>query len=185
MTSKSKFLLLVAFFAAPMIAAWIAYSGVHPVRHKNYGDLLPVAPLPAARGQSIDGAPFDLRQLRGKWVMVLVAPAACDAVCARQLYFMRQTRAAQGKDHDRIARVWLLADAGTPARALLDAHPGLIVWRADDAALFERFVRRHPKELPIFLIDPLGNLMMRFPEPTDPKRMIRDLNLLLKASQIG
>jgi hypothetical protein len=185
MTARSKFLLLLAFFAAPMVAAWLAYVGMRPATHRNYGDLLPVAPLPAATGRTSDGRAFALDRLRGKWVMVLVGPAACDARCARQLYFMRQVRTAQGKDQERIERLWVVSDAGVPEPALLAAHPGLIVWRPDDAAFAARFFLQDTAARPIFLIDPLGNLMMRFPDPVDPKRMMKDLNLLLKASMIG
>lgn len=185
MTSRTKLLLLLGFFAVPMVAAWIAYLGWHPARHKNYGDLLPAHPLPPTSGKSLNGEPFNLLQLKGKWVMVFVGPAACNAACARQLYYMRQTRTAQGKDQDRIERVWILTDSGAPDVTLLNSHPGLIVWRVQDHAFLDQFPHSHEGAMPIYLVDPLGNLMMRFPEPTDPKGMMKDLNLLMRASQIG
>jgi hypothetical protein len=67
----------------------------------------------------------------------------------------------------------------------LQQHPGLYAWRPADAAFVGQFpAARSPAEH-IYLVDPLGNLMLRFPGQPDPKRMLKDLKLLLKASQIG
>jgi cytochrome oxidase Cu insertion factor (SCO1/SenC/PrrC family) len=185
LTPRSKFLLLVGVFVVPVVAAWLAYFGWRPAGHTNYGDLLPVAPLQHTRGATPAGVPFDLQALQGKWVMVHVGPAACNAACARQLYLMRQTRIAQGKEQSRIERLWVLTDAAMPDAALLQEHPGLHVWRPDTAVFAGQFPAVNRRAEHLYLVDPLGNLMLRFPARLDAKRMMKDLKLLLKASQIG
>ncbi len=185
LTSRGKFLLLIGVFLAPVVAAYLAYSGWRPAGHTNYGDLLKVTPLQKAAGSTADGQPFNLEALRGKWVMVHVGTARCDAACAWQLYLMRQTRIAQGKEQDRIERLWVLTDSGIPDARLLQEHPGLHVWRPADAAFVAQFPAAQNRAEHIYLVDPLGNLMLRFPAQVDAKRMMNDLRLLLKASQIG
>jgi hypothetical protein len=185
LTPRSKFLFLVGVFMLPVVAAWLAYAGWRPAGHNNYGELLAVTPLQRTAGAMHDGAPFDLAKLRGKWVMVHVGPAGCDAACGQQLYLMRQTRVAQGKDQSRIERLWVLTDGAPPAEKLLQANRGLHVWRPSDAAFAAQFPAGKNPAAHIYLVDPLGNLMLRFPAPPDFKGMMKDLKLLLKASQIG
>ena len=123
LTSRSKFLMLIGVFVVPVVAAYLAYFGWRPAGHTNYGDLIQVTPLRQTSGTTLDGKPFDLEGLRGKWVMVHVGPASCDASCVQQLYLMRQTRVAQGKEQSRIERLWVLTDVGPIAPALLQDHP--------------------------------------------------------------
>lgn len=185
LSSRSKFLLMMAVFMVPVVAAYLAYFGWRPSGHTNYGELLKVTPMQQTAGQSLDGKPFNLDQLQGKWLMVHVGAARCDASCTRQLYLMRQIRIAQGKDQSRIERLWVLTDAGAPDAALLREHSGLHVWRPADSAFAAQFPSAQNQAEHIYLIDPLGNLMLRFPAQPDAKRMMKDLKLLLKASQIG
>jgi hydrogenase maturation factor len=184
-SSRSKFLMLMAVFVVPVVAAYLAYFGWRPAGHTNYGDLLKVTPLQQTAGVTLDGTPFDLQRLQGKWVMVHVGPARCDAACAQQLYLMRQTRIAQGKDQSRIERLWVLTDGGMVDPALLKDHQGLHVWRPADAAFVAQFPAEDERAGHVYMVDPLGNLMLRFPAQPDAKRMMKDLKLLLKASQIG
>ena len=176
---------MLGFFSAPMLAAWLAYFGWHPNKHKNYGSLLKVAPLTQTEGTRADGSRFSLNALKGKWVMVYIGAASCDDTCQKQLYYMRQSRLVLGKEQDRVTRLWVLADQGQPDAALLRTHPGLVVWRPVHASFFNQFPAERAGANHIYLVDPLGNLMMRFPENVDPKRLIKDMKLLLKASQVG
>ena len=176
---------MLGFFAAPMFAAWLAYFGWHPDEHKNYGSLLKVAPLTQTEGTRVDGSRFSLDALKGKWVMVYIGASSCNDVCQKQLYYMRQSRLVLGKDQDRVARVWVLSGQGQPDAALLRAHSGLVVWRPAHASFLNQFPAERTGATHIYLVDPLGNLMMRFPENIDPKRLIKDMKLLLKASQVG
>jgi cytochrome oxidase Cu insertion factor (SCO1/SenC/PrrC family) len=174
LTPRSKFLLLLGVFVVPVAAAYLAFFGWRPAGHTNYGDLLEVTPLQQTAGATHDGTPLDLASLQGKWLMVHVGPASCDADCARQLYLMRQIRITQGKEQSRIERMWVLTDTGAADPALLQ-----------DTAFIEQFPAKDNRAGHIYLVDPLGNLMLRFPAEPDPKRMMKDLKLLLKASQIG
>ena len=185
LTPRSKLLIVFGVFVVPVVAAYLAYFGWRPAGHSNYGDLLKAAPLQQTMGKTLDDKPFNLEALRGKWVMVYVGEARCDADCAQQLYFMRQTRITQGKEQSRIERLWVLSDAGSPDAMLLREYPGLHVWRPSEAAFVEQFPAGKNRAGHIYLIDPLGNLMLRFPEHPDAKGMMKDLKLLLKASQIG
>ncbi|MEW6118551.1 MAG: hypothetical protein AB1593_00530 [Pseudomonadota bacterium] len=182
---RAKLLLLVGVFVVPVVAAWIAYFGWRPSGHTNYGELLTVTPLRYTSGATWDGRPFDLSELRGKWVMVHVDEPVCDAACRQQLYLMRQTRIAQGREQSRIERLWVLSGSGLPDPALLGEYHGMHVWRPSNAAFVSQFPAADAVDTHIFLIDPLGNLMLRFPASPDAKRMMKDLKLLLKASQIG
>lgn len=170
MSPRIKLLLVFLACAAPFALAWtVWYFGWAPGAAGNYGELIEPRPLA--------GAP--LQALRGKWVLVSFDRAACDAYCERKLYFMRQVRRAQGKDQGRIERLWVVTDAGTLRPELLAAIEGTHLSRAS------------PGEFPgeredhIYLVDPLGNLMMRFPRDPDPSRMLKDLQRLLKYSGIG
>jgi cytochrome oxidase Cu insertion factor (SCO1/SenC/PrrC family) len=169
-SARLKLAALVAVCAAPFVLGWLAYeyrwiSGPSA----NYGELM--APRPLAG---------PLAPLRGKWVLVSFDPAACDARCEKKLYIVRQVRRAQGKDAERMERLWALTDAAKPRAELLAAIEGSHVARAD-----AEFLKAFPDAEHIYLVDPLGNLMMRFPADADPSRMIKDLQRLLKYSRFG
>jgi hypothetical protein len=169
-SARLKLFILFLVCAAPFVLGWAAwYFKWGTGAPGNYGELLP--PRPTA------GAPFD--DLRGKWVLVNFDSAACDAYCERKLYFMRQVRTAQGKDQGRVERLWIITDAGAPRPALLAAIDGTRISRAKP----ERFPGEPVDH--IYVVDPLGNLMMRFPRDPDPSRMLKDLQRLLKYSQVG
>ncbi len=179
-------LIVAAIFAVsamPLVAALIAYHFFPPAGRTNYGELIEPRPMPGVTLARLDGGPFTLADLKGKWVMLQADAGACGAHCQEKLYHMRQVRLAQGKNMDRIERVWLLLDAGRPAPELAPLHQGAVVARADPvllAALPGADVRDH-----VYLLDPLGNLILRFPKRADPKRMIKDLERLLKYSGVG
>lgn len=185
LSSRSKFLLVAGVFVVPVLAAYLAYFGWRPAGHTNYGDLIQVAPLQQTAGTTPDGTPFDLAELQGNWVMVRVGPSLCDAACVQQLYLMRQIRLTQGKDQSRIERLWVLTDNGPVDLAVLQEYPGLHVWRPAHGDFAGQFPAADDQAGHIYMIDPLGNLMLRFPAQPDPKRIMKDLKLLLKASQIG
>jgi hypothetical protein len=99
------------------------------------------------------------------------------------LYFMRQLRTAQHKNMGRVERLWLLTDAGRPRAELLAAIEGTRLAALKDGASAKAFpgdVTDH-----LYVVDPNGNLMMRFPRDPDPSRILKDLQRLLRLSQIG
>lgn len=185
--ARLKLALIGLFFALPFAFAWTVYW-FHwaPGRTGNYGKLVQPPRQVSERGfAELDGKPFSLSSLRGKWVMLQFDTAACDAYCERKLYFMRQLRVAQGKDRDRVERLWVLTGAGMPRPALLTAIEGTHVVRATDETVVALFRGGGRIEDHIYLIDPLGNLMMQFPRDPDPSKMLKDLQRLLRISQIG
>jgi cytochrome oxidase Cu insertion factor (SCO1/SenC/PrrC family) len=176
---------MFAIAVAPFVLAWIAYMFWTPDRTMNHGELIEPRPLPIAPLALQDGRPFRLDGHRGKWVLVHAAEGTCAEPCRRKLYYMRQVRLAQGANRDRIARVWLVTDHGQPPGEIAPLYEGVDVVRAAGSALLaalpaERDARDH-----VYLVDPLGNLMLRYPREPDPKAMIRDLQRLLKVSRIG
>ena len=109
----------------------------------------------------------------------------CDADCERKHYFMRQVRKSQGKDQYRVERLWLLTDAAAPSSDLLEAISGTRIERAASRSLAGQFPGQGALTDHIYVVDPLGNLMMRFPRDPDPRQVIKDLQRLLKTSRIG
>jgi len=166
---------------APVVASYAIYYWFPPDRQVNYGELLHTTPAPAVSGTAADGRPFRLTDLRGKWVLAVAAPGGCDAACRGVLYAMRQARTIQGREMDRVVRLWLVTDDAEPDRALLAEHPELRIARVTpgDAALLPGGGER------VILIDPLGNLVLAYPREPDIKAMARDITRLLKASRIG
>ena len=174
-------LLLAAVMLAPIIASYTAYYLFPREPKTNYGTLLATAPAPAIAGTRPDGSAFRLEDLRGRWVLVASGGGDCDAGCRRKLYATRQARTMQGKEQDRVVRAWFVLGDATPSAELLAQHPELVVIRVPDAG-----PARFPGGAnPLYLIDPLGNLVLRYPEDPDIKGIARDLTRLLSASRIG
>jgi cytochrome oxidase Cu insertion factor (SCO1/SenC/PrrC family) len=182
-TARGRWILLAIFAvcAAPVILGTLAFYFWQPAGRTNYGELLPLAPLRVV-GTTADGAPFDFKSLAGQWVLVNVDMQPCDAACAEKLFFTRQTHVAQGAEAGRVERVWLTADpAAATGEKLAPTLVGARVVRPASADMLTPFGAAADKH--VFLVDPLGNLMMRFPEKADPKRMIKDLQKLLRVNK--
>lgn len=183
---RIKLLALAAFFALPVVAGYVAFFfDWVPGSAANYGTLIPARPLPDATLQGGDQRPFKMSELRGKWLLVQFDAGACDDYCERKLYFMRQVRKALGKDMTRVERVWLLTDAKAPKPRLLEAIEGTRLARAMGNAFPDEFPADRSRADHIYLVDPVGNLMMRFPRDPDPSRMLKDLQRLMKVSGLG
>lgn len=178
-------LLILALCAAPTVAAWFAYFVWQPQSRTNYGELIEPRSLSDPELHRLDGDSFRLSQLRGRWVLLQVDSAACADPCRKRLLYMRQARLALGRDAERIERVWLLDDAAVPDPALLREHEGLIVARPPDGSLLEELTSSRSPARYIYVIDPLGSLMLRFPADPDGRKMLKDLARLLRASRIG
>lgn len=182
---RYKLVLLFAVFAMPFVFSYAAYHFWKPGgKLSNYGELLPVRTLDGISGRLPDGRQFSLDQFKGKWVMVQLDGGACDANCRTKLYYMRQVRIAQGREQERIERLWLVQDNARPEADLLKQYEGTAAVRVDTDVRAQFPAAARPEDY-IYLVDPLGNLMLRFPKNPDPRGMIKDLKHLLKASQIG
>lgn len=166
---------------APIVASYTVYYFFPRTAAVNYGTLLATAPIPGVEGTLADGSPFRLDELRGRWVLVALGAGECSAGCERRLYATRQARTMQGKEQDRVVRVFLLSGDATPAPALPAQDSGLVVARVASAV-----AAKFPGGTnALYLVDPLGNLVLSYPEDPDIKGIAKDLTRLLKASQIG
>ena len=177
-----RILLLIGLVvAAPVVLAYAFYRFAPPTRLANYGELLPTVPVAAVRGARSDGVPFDLALERGRWNVVVATPGRCDARCAQALYATRQARTMQGRDRERVRRVWLVDEHSRPDRALLAEHPDLVLVRTTAAQVSA--LPRGPDA--IYLVDPVGHQVLAWPLDPDIRALARDLTRLLKASRIG
>ena len=181
---RAKMLLVVAIFALPIAASYVAYHTLDLKPTGNYGELLlPPATISAQEFARPGGAPFRFESLRGKWVVVVSDSGACPEACREKLDVVRRTRLALGRDAGRVARVFVADDLARPDRVALAPFEGTELV-ATPAGL-----RQPPgatnDRAHIYLVDPLGHVMMRWPARPEGKRMLRDLKRLLKASQVG
>jgi cytochrome oxidase Cu insertion factor (SCO1/SenC/PrrC family) len=175
--------LLIAVCVAPIAASYIAFYFWQPSGQVNYGELLAPRLLPDAGLTAADGARFEWQQFRGSWVLVVADAGGCDEFCRQKLVYIRQIRLAQGKETDRIERVWLLTDGTSPDAALLAQHAGLRVVRAAGAEALAHLPATGAPSDHIYVIDPLGHLMMRYPRDADPRRIVKDVARLLRHSK--
>jgi hypothetical protein len=178
---------LMAITIVPIAAAYISYYFAPPAGRTNYGTLLePQRPVPALSLTNLDGTRFDLRQLAGNWVFVMVDSGQCDKPCANKLLMMRQQRAMTGKDQNRIERVWLITDREPLPIMLMREYEGTHFVRAPLQELRDFMVLPDAPGAQlqdhIWLIDPRSNLMLRWPKNPEINGVKRDLARLLKIS---
>lgn len=182
MTSKRPLVWLALLCIAPFVASFALYFWMTPVAQTNYGTLLPPATLPAVTLQSATSEPLPAKLLRGRWTLVVVDAAFCAERCQKKLYATRQARTMQGKERERVVRLWLATGPDAPPAGVLAQHPDLLVASAHAVLLAALPAGADDA---IFLVDPLGNLVLRYPADPDIKRMHQDLKRLLYASRIG
>jgi hypothetical protein len=179
-------LILIALVAvAPMLAAYALYYSWRPTSFTNYGELITPTPIANSVVRQADGREFRFDAFKGKWVLLMVDSGSCNEFCRRKLYDMRQVRLTQGKDMDRIERAWLVDDRERPADAIIAQYAGTHVLAAESSPLLSQLPARGSIRDHIYIVDPLGNLMMRYPRDADPSKMKKDIIRLLKASRIG
>lgn len=187
-SARWKLFAILAICAAPVIASYLTYYVIQPQGRTNYGALLePPGAIAELQVTAADGASASLAPVRGKWVMVAVDPGPCAKACAERLFAIRQVRLTTGKDRDRIERALLLTGTASPDPGLLAEHEGMLVLRVQAEALARQFPAGDGGAASdhIYIVDPLGNVMMRFPRSVDPNRMKKDIAKLLRASRIG
>ena len=179
---RAKVAGLAALFAAPIVASFVTYTWLRPEGGASFGELLlPPAQVSAQTFGRPGGGSFEFRELSGKWVLVASDSGTCPAACRDKLATMRQVRLALGRNAGRVERVFVADDTARPAPESLAEFAGPVLALAPVAlAPGAGNDRAH-----IYLVDPHGNVMMRWPAGADRKRMLGDLQRLLKASQIG
>lgn len=188
---------LAVLFFAPVLVAFYLYYGHHdwrPVGRVNHGELVdPARPLPAIALPRLAGGLADPAWLQGRWTLLTVGTGECAERCRHDLYETRQVRIALDRDMDRVQRVLIAVGPCCDLAFLQREHPDLIALRATpeaqpllgqlpgvdaaapDAASGDR----------IYLVDPLGNLMMSYAPDANPKGLLEDLKRLLRLSHVG
>lgn len=193
--------MLAALFLLPLSIAFFTYYGTawRPAGRVNHGSLItPARPLPpvrlprarlagqvtapAGRPAAPEATPF-----RGKWSLVYVGGGGCDSACRGALYVMRQTRLALNNDMPRVQRVFLVSGDCCAGDFLAHEHAGLLVLDAAGSAAAP-LLREFPaaqREHTLYIVDPLGNLMMSYDARQDPQGLLEDLKQLLRLSHVG
>lgn len=194
--SRIKLVSIFAIFAVPLILASIYLQLVRSSGGQlgltSRGQLIqPAVPLTEFALQQQEGE-FNLDSVRGSWTLLYMPEGECADACKLNLYHMRQVRLALNHRMDRVQRAVLLESEDQLNADLIAEHAGLMVARGsleNQAALREQILAAEAsmEELPdaIYLIDPFGNVMLRFPPDLPPKSMLKDLKHLLKVSRIG
>jgi len=196
---RGVLLLLMLLFFAPLLLAFVLYygSGWRPTGRTNHGELIepartlplvalpPVALAPGATPGGDALAAADV--LTGKWSLVYVNSGDCNADCRNTLYFMRQTHLGLANLAPRVQRVFLATADCCDRGYLAREQPGLITLNADGAAAAPLLAQFPPerRSSSIFVVDPRGNLMLRYDAHDDPKGLRNDLKKLLTLSHIG
>ena len=207
--SRAQVWILLAVFFVPLALAFLLYYGTggwRPPGSTNHGELIsPPRPLPRVTLPTPGGAPLAPETWHGKWTLLYVGDGRCDGRCRAALVLMRQTRLALNADMSRVQRIFLATGNCCDRPYLAAEQPDLAIALADNEAgaqLLAAFPEPQPAaEAPghysqsanadrsgtfIYVIDPLGNLMMRHvPEPPPAKGLLEDLRQLLKLSHIG
>lgn len=192
--NRIKFFLVVALFILPVASAlYLKVTGWRPQTTINHGTLVqPVRPAPDLLFTTAAGKKFTQKDLEGRWNILVAITAKCDKLCQKNLYAIRQIHIGQGKHQHRVRRIFLSTGYVSGLKNLQKQYPDLVILKAGSASM-ARFkdwtaIKDSKTNLigtRVFMIDPLGNYMMYYPEEFDPAKMRRDLARLLRVSHIG
>ncbi len=196
--SLTPLVMVLLLSLAPVIGAVLVYFNPdwQPSGSVNYGALVepqrPMPPPEALQLTTLDGKPFDLQSLKGKWLLATADGATCPESCARKLFILRNSHASQGKNVERVNRIWFITDDAPVPDNVLEAYKGTIMVRAkpEQLAKFLPTPGNGPDgkpalQDPMWIMDPLGNLILQYPVDSDPMRFRKDLSRLIYNSRIG
>lgn len=193
--NKKRLVIIFALFFLPLAIAAIWYTllptNYRPGSTTNNGNLiLPIYPVQAFEQRTKDGAVYGGKDLEKKWTLVHLIAGNCDEACSKWLYHTRQIRIALAEDMERVNRLSVVDSAEAAANniKMWESHPDMQVIISSKGGLREQIQTSAEQAYPansVFLVDPLGNLMMHFPPDIEPKKLMKDLEKLLKLSRIG
>jgi hypothetical protein len=219
--SRTPLVLIVLISLAPVLAAVVAYFNPdwRPDGSVAYGTLIePQRPIPAStvlQATTLDGKPFDVASLKGKWLLITADGGDCQDACARKLFILRNSHASQGKNVERLARVWFITDDAPIPERVLEAYKGTVMLRVQPEQL-KAFLLAESASVststgttsagvvtpsgtatasssaaakalaePMWIIDPHANLMMQYPANAEPEKVRTDIRKLIYHSRIG
>ncbi|SCC92183.1 conserved hypothetical protein [Thiomonas sp. X19] len=180
--SMFTFWMVVLVTAAPFVVSTFFFFVLKPQGKPPYGELIqPQRQVPQLQLTTLTGKSVDLRKYNGYWLMIVAGPAACGKSCQSLLYDIRQFFIAAGDDRYRVARIWLVTDSGPVNPGVFEPAEGTVILRAQPDQLKQWLPLAPGEHLegPIWLVDPLGNLMMRFPSNPDPLKTLSVFKKLL------
>lgn len=183
-----KMIAILLVCASPVLLSYFTYYVIRPEGRRNYGELItPQRPLPSMRTETLDGKLGELKVLKNQWLLISVGSAVCEQTCQQRLYLQRQLREALGREKDRLDQVWLINDTAEVEGRLRAGLASSAVLRvpADALAQWLQPAAGQRLEEHLYLVDPLGNWMMRFPANMDAAgaaKAKRDMDRLLRAS---
>ena len=184
-----KMLIVLLVCAAPVVASYFTYYVIRPEGRRNFGELItPQRPMPShLQVTTQQGQVVSLSQLQGQWLLISTSTADCDARCEQHLYLQRQLREGLGRDKDRLDWVWVVQDRQQPPARLQPALQQAQVLQMDATTLSQWLEPAKGQQLAdhIYVVDPMGNWMLRFPAQLDAStagKAKRDLERLLRAS---
>jgi hypothetical protein len=188
-SGRFQALMVLAVCAAPVVASYFTFYVVKPGDGAAaYGDLItPTRPIPEVTGRDLQGEPVALRDLTGQWLLVTVGDAACGEACERRLFMQRQLREMLGRESDRVDKLWLVADDAPVSAQLQEAlagTPAMHVVRLPRAQIAQ-WLEPAPGQVldaHLYVVDPLGQWMMRQPVDPEPAKVKKDLDRLLRAA---
>lgn len=196
--SRKKLVWIFTLFFLPLLLAtlWfqVVKTGVINLGSKSNGELIaPAVPFTEFALQELgEENAFELDDVRGKWTILYIPGSTCDAGCEKTLHDIRQARLALNHRMERVQRVLLVDEELAFSTETQDAQLGLRIVGGDqqDSSGFADQLgaaqsSMEPKTNMIYLIDPLGNLMMRYTPDQLPRPLFKDLKHLLKVSRIG
>jgi hypothetical protein len=187
-SGRWKMMAVLLVCVAPILLSYFTYYVIRPDARRNYGELIdPQRPLPSMRTEALDGKTGELRALKDQWLLISVGSGSCEQTCQQRLYYQRQLREALGKAKDRLDWVWLINDSAAVDSRLRPGLTSSTVLRVPTDALAQWLQPAAGQRLEdhLYVVDPLGNLMMRFPASMDAAgaaKAKRDLDRLLRAS---
>lgn len=187
---RRAILLVSVILALPFVVGFgLYYFGWRPATTNNYGELLqPPRTLPEHGLLRPDGHELPASELKGKWLLVLAGDDPCDLLCRQRLHDMRQIQVSLNKNMGRLQRMWLGARVGSdPAlQDLKQKYPDLLVAQPAPGAAGEGWRTALDSRRPrMYVVDPLGNVILRYPDSPDPKRIRKDVERLLTYSWVG
>jgi cytochrome oxidase Cu insertion factor (SCO1/SenC/PrrC family) len=184
-----KMLAVLLVCASPVIASYFTYFVIKPQARTNYSELVvpPVATPASLPLQRLSGEAVNATSLRGQWLLIVVGGGACDSDCESHLLLQRQLVETLGREKDRVDKLWLISDTVAPRPEVLKAIQGgqsATVLSVDAAALGSWLApaASHRLDEHLYLVDPMGQWMMRTPVNPEPARLKRDIERLLRAS---
>ena len=176
-------------FIAPVVLAYVLYFSGAITTYSNHGEILdPVIDVSQLKLKDDSNAPIPREVFTRKWLLISFVGADCDEACNARLYDSRQVHKALGKDQDRVERmiVHLQPASADLSKLIKDEYPNAVNVHGDEKIISSTFgSAAQINENQIYIMDPIGNVMMRFSQEQSKKDIKSDIQKLLKVSQIG